>query len=184
LEATVVKYGKYEIKNVKVNDDMSRETICFSLDLYVEGKKFALVSNEGRGGCHRTVSHPPFTDNDIARVEQEMAQDEFLMDDAKHELFDTAVTTLILLKDAAKDVQKFTKSKAAYIDGDKVYSSGYKSGKAPDEALFASIRAQYPGASILNTMSIEGAAVEYAKAQRRQYEAEMAADPLPGVPRI
>ncbi|MDW9478938.1 hypothetical protein GOB57_09620 [Sinorhizobium meliloti] len=50
----------------------------FSLDLYVDGKKFAAVSNDGRGGCHRTHPYPPFTRQDIDRVEQEMSKDEFL----------------------------------------------------------------------------------------------------------
>lgn len=179
-----MKYGKYEIKNVKVNDAMSEGTICFSLDLYVDGKKFAAVSNQGRGGCHRTVAYPPFTQRDIDRVEAEMAADEFLIDDAKYELFDTAVTSLMLLKDAVNDVKKFTKSKAAYLDGGELYTSGYKGGRAPDQALFDHILAQYPGITILNTMSVEAAAVEFVKFQRRKLEAEMAANPLPGVPRI
>ncbi len=179
-----MKYGKYEIKNVKVNDAMSEETTCFSLDLYVDGKKFAAVSNQGRGGCHRTVAYPPFTQRDIDRVEQEMAQDEFLVEDAKFELFDTAVTSLMLLKDAEKDVKKFTKSKAAYIDGDNIYTSGYRGGRAPDQALFDHVLAQNPGVTVLNTMSDEDAAVALVKLQRRQLEAEMAANPLPSVPRM
>lgn len=178
-----MKYGKYEIKKVSVNDAMSEETICFSLDLYVDGKKFAAVSNDGRGGSHRTHAYPPFTRNDIDRVEQEMAQDEFLIDDAKFELFDTAVTTLLLLKDAAADVKRHSKSKAVYVDGDNLYTEGYRGGRVPDEALFARIRAQYPGATILNTMTVEASAVEFLKMQRRQLEAERVADPLPGVPR-
>lgn len=184
IGGNVVKYGKYEIKNVKVNDAMSEGTICFSLDLHVDGKKFAAVSNQGRGGCHRTVAYPPFTQRDIDRVEQEMSQDEFLIDDAKFELFDTAVTTLLLLKDAEKDVKKFTKSKAAYIDGDNVYTTGYRGGRAPDQALFDHVLAQHPGVTILNTMSVEAAAVEFVKFERRKLEAEMEANPLPGVPRI
>lgn len=178
-----MKYGKYEIKSVKVNDAMSEETTCFSLDLYVDGKKFAAVSNDGRGGCHRTHPYPPFTRNDIDRVEQEMAQDEFLIDDAKFEFFDTAVTTLIVLRDAAAAIKKHSKSKAVYVDGDNLYTNAYRDRRPPDETLFASIRAQYPGATILNTMTVEASAVEYVKMQRRQLEAEMAANPLPGVPR-
>ncbi|MCV9963571.1 hypothetical protein OIU34_16835 [Pararhizobium sp. BT-229] len=178
-----MKYGKYEIKKVSVNDAMSRETICFSLDLYVDGKKFAAVSNDGRGGCHRTHVYQPFTQDDLARVEKEMSEDEFLIDDATFELFDTAVTSLLLLKDAAADVKKHSKSKAVYVDGDNLYTEGYRGGRAPDEALFARIRAQYPGATILNTMTVEASAVEFVKMQRRQLEAEMAANPLPGVPR-
>ncbi|MDW9478939.1 hypothetical protein GOB57_09625 [Sinorhizobium meliloti] len=107
-----------------------------------------------------------------------------LVEDVAFERFDTAVTSLILLHDAAKDIKRLTKSKAAYVDGDDVYTSGYTDGSLPDEALFERIRAQYPGVTILNTMTLEASAVELVKAQRRKYEADLAADPLPGVPRV
>jgi hypothetical protein len=178
-----VKYGKYEIKKVSVNNAMSEETTCFTLDLYVDGKKFAAVSNTGRGGAHRTHAYPPFTQNDIQAVEREMAQDEFLIDDAQYELFDTAVTTLLMLKDAASQVKKYIKSKAAYVDGNDLYTEGYRGGRLPDDALFARIRNQYPAAIILNTMTFEASAVEILKMQRRQAMAEHVANPLSGVPR-
>ncbi len=41
---------KAELKNVKVNNQLSEETICFSAALYVEGKKTALIQNRGHGG--------------------------------------------------------------------------------------------------------------------------------------
>tara|TARA_R110002167_G_scaffold52119_1_gene150808 strand:+ start:252 stop:749 length:498 start_codon:yes stop_codon:yes gene_type:complete len=41
-----------EIKAVKVHHDMSEETLCFSANLYVDGKKLCEISNRGCGGSH------------------------------------------------------------------------------------------------------------------------------------
>ena len=43
---------KIEVKAVKVHHDMSEETLCFSGNLYVDGKKICQISNRGHGGCH------------------------------------------------------------------------------------------------------------------------------------
>lgn len=41
---------KLELKNVKIHEDMSEETTCFSATLYVNGVKAAICSNRGCGG--------------------------------------------------------------------------------------------------------------------------------------
>ena len=43
---------KIEVKAVKVHHDMSEETLCFSANLYVDGKKLCEISNRGCGGSH------------------------------------------------------------------------------------------------------------------------------------
>jgi hypothetical protein len=40
------------LKNVKVNETLSEETICFSADVYEAGKLVAHVSNHGHGGSN------------------------------------------------------------------------------------------------------------------------------------
>ena len=40
---------KLELKNVKIHDDMSEETICFSARLYIDGKFSAICKNSGMG---------------------------------------------------------------------------------------------------------------------------------------
>lgn len=42
---------KLELKNAKINEAFSEETLMFKADLYVNGKKVAYASNDGRGGC-------------------------------------------------------------------------------------------------------------------------------------
>jgi hypothetical protein len=43
---------KIELKNVKIAAFASEETTCFQAALWIDGKKAATVSNEGRGGCN------------------------------------------------------------------------------------------------------------------------------------
>ena len=40
---------KLEMKNVKVYDSMSEETICFEGNLYADGRKVGRVENSGKG---------------------------------------------------------------------------------------------------------------------------------------
>ena len=42
---------KLELKNVKINEAFSEETLMFMADLFVDGKKVAYASNDGHGGC-------------------------------------------------------------------------------------------------------------------------------------
>lgn len=47
----VVRPYNLELKNVKYAAFASEETHCFSATLYVNGKRFCEVSNDGHGGC-------------------------------------------------------------------------------------------------------------------------------------
>lgn len=42
---------KLQLKKIKIYDELSDETICFTAELYADGKKVATVKNDGRGGC-------------------------------------------------------------------------------------------------------------------------------------
>ena len=49
IELTIAGYT-FSLKNLKVHDDMSEETTCFSADLVCNGKVIAYCSNDGQGG--------------------------------------------------------------------------------------------------------------------------------------
>ena len=51
---------KLELKNIKHTAWASEETHCYQASLYVDGKPFAIVSNDGHGGCDRDYAHPKF----------------------------------------------------------------------------------------------------------------------------
>jgi len=166
-----MKYGKYEIKNVKHMKTLSEETECFSLDLYVDGKKFANVSNRGQGGCNNTYTCDPFTQDDLERVTNEMKSDKFLVD-SDFEHFDTAVATMFSMWSAAKDITSGCKKKALYLlDGD-LFSKGYKNKAAPDQRLFDHVKSQHPDAVILNGMDVAEAAKLLVLAERAKIDAE------------
>jgi hypothetical protein len=48
--ATKVKIQKVELKSIKVHMDVSEETICYSANIYINGKKVGSIDNSGRGG--------------------------------------------------------------------------------------------------------------------------------------
>jgi hypothetical protein len=41
---------KLQLKKIKLYNELSEETICFTAELYADGKKVATVKNDGRGG--------------------------------------------------------------------------------------------------------------------------------------
>ena len=48
---------KLSLKNIKYSEHASQETNNFVAELYVDGKPFALVHNEGTGGCDMHHKH-------------------------------------------------------------------------------------------------------------------------------
>lgn len=47
---------KLQLKRVKIYDELSDETICFTAELYADGKKVATARNDGRGGSTDVIS--------------------------------------------------------------------------------------------------------------------------------
>jgi hypothetical protein len=54
---------KIELKAIKYSDFASHETNCYTAKIYIDGKVFAYVSNDGRGGCDDV--YPPDNCPDI-----------------------------------------------------------------------------------------------------------------------
>lgn len=176
-----MKYKNYEIKNVTHVQAMTRETNCFSLTLYVDGKKFAEVSNNGHGGSDNIYPVSPYTQRDIDRVEEEMSNDDFLVS-CEFEKFESAVSTLLLLHYTEKELKKLSKTNVAILDDGVVKYFGYKGSKeAPSEELFAQVEKDYPDAIILNKMDIREAAVMVVKADREKNAKNDEELPAPGM---
>ena len=49
-----------EMKAIKFSEWASEETYCYQANVYLDGKPFSLVSNDGHGGCDRDYSHNKF----------------------------------------------------------------------------------------------------------------------------
>ena len=66
---------KIELKNIKFAEFASQETACYQGTLYVDGKRFANVSNEGHGGCDSQEPIKPYTYKDIRKLEETIAKE-------------------------------------------------------------------------------------------------------------
>ena len=53
---------KLELKNIKHSEFASHETFCYEANLYVDGKPFAYVRNDGQGGSDHFEHDPRFKD--------------------------------------------------------------------------------------------------------------------------
>ena len=59
-----------ELKNIQINKSFSEETICFTADIYVNGKKTGYARNDGRGGCtYYSSYHKPNNEHDLRQAE-------------------------------------------------------------------------------------------------------------------
>jgi hypothetical protein len=167
-----MKYDRYEIQKVQHLKGMSEETECFSLDLVVDGKKFAHVGNDGHGGCHRVHAYPPFSHKDVEAVTEDMKKDKFLVNfDFGFEQFDTAVSSMLSLWMAEKELKRLFKTKAVFAKGNEIYHMGYKGKTAPDQRLYDSVKQKHPEATILNAMDITEAAKVMVNTERAMFDA-------------
>ena len=57
------------LKNLKVLESLSEETLCFSADLYENGKLLAHISNRGHGGCNDIRPAEGLTYKDVAHID-------------------------------------------------------------------------------------------------------------------
>jgi hypothetical protein len=61
-----------ELKNIKIVNALSDETICYTASLYLDGKKIADLSNRGCGGC----DEQNFKDRAVERLVHSYFQDQ------------------------------------------------------------------------------------------------------------
>ena len=66
---------KIELKNIKYAAFASEETNCYEATLYVDGKRFAIVSNSGHGGADMQDPISPFTYKDLAQLQKTIAEE-------------------------------------------------------------------------------------------------------------
>lgn len=111
---TTVKAMKIEIKNVKIHDELSDETTCFSATLYINGKRAAAVTNRGGGGPHeygfkdRKLETEFFAWAEAQSAEYDIEKADQLVDDLIHKFDERRLyrgtcrrTTLFKLKGEA-----------------------------------------------------------------------------------
>lgn len=152
-----MKYGRYEVRNVKNSVANAGDTACFSATLFVDGERFATVANDGWNGGHDVEPIAPFGWADIREEGRRMGEDHFLIDQP-FENFDAAVLTLLELHAAGETIQRHMKTKVVFIENDEYHTAG-RGRSQPSEADIARVKRDHPDATILNEMDIPAAAV-------------------------
>ena len=137
---------KLELKNVKHSEFASHETFCYEANLYVDGKPFAYVSNDGKGGSDRFDHDPRFKDLGIWKAVylnlKRFCASEYAWESLSGEMVDgtieTACSSLMTDHLIRKDLNKALR-KPCYLDGNQIVS--YKvSSKRPN--VFDQLRRQ------------------------------------------
>lgn len=102
-----------ELKNVKVHQDVSEETTCFSATVYAAGKKVGVVSNDGRGGSHRYH----WTDRDLGAKLEAWAETQ--PTEFEFEKLDQLVSDLVERAEVLKQLKRWTAKGTAFrLKGD------------------------------------------------------------------
>lgn len=176
---------KIELKSIKVNKALSQGTACYSATLIIDGKKIAVIGNEGRGGCDRIIqpvkgvtyreANEAYENADAAikagpkYVFPSFGED----DDEKREMdncLEFVCADLIGKFEVEKALKSLLNSKVAYFKdglpeegaGAPLYSFKLKV-KTDDyrRQIIDHIRSKSPNAYILNEQSFEDALIAY-----------------------
>ena len=136
---------KLELKNIKHSEFASHETFCYEANLYVNGKPFAHVSNDGQGSADYLYRDDRFLDGEAwnkcyALVKIHCA-DKFrweLGDGWREGTIETACHELMTDYLIRKDLNKALKE-PCYLDGNQIVSYNVSS-KRPN--IFDQLRRQ------------------------------------------
>jgi hypothetical protein len=144
-----MKYGRFEIKNVRHEKQKSSENECFSLDLWVDGRKAVTVWNDGFDVAHSIELHD-ISEADLRDLERLMAEDSFLAYDRGITRFDNAVLALLELHDFTQTVARKSKEQVVYVGNDVLCSYGKAGRRGVPTSLIDTVRREHPQAVILN----------------------------------
>lgn len=163
-----MSFEAYDLKNYRSIAAMSEETECFTADLWVDGKKFAHVSNDGRGGCDRFQPYPPHTMADERALSARLVAEN---PGSRH--FDgsgSAVESLTMILKTRTDLIKKMRTAVVFIDGTDVMTLKTRDKTAPDQRHFDHVLQAHPGSRILNQMDVNEASVAWVDAEFASFD--------------
>jgi hypothetical protein len=152
------------IKNLKVAEFASHETLCFKCTVYVDGKRAFTAENQGQGGCN---FYHPVKGQTYAIVKKAEAYAATVETEFDFEQLDILLDGLISTGQIENDVKKILK-KVAFFDGTNI-----RTFKAPANQLGLKgepstyrdlIAKKYPTAIILNDLPLDEAVALYRSA--------------------
>jgi hypothetical protein len=150
---------KIEVKKISHNARLSEETMCFSADLYVDGKNIGSVGNRGHGGCNDFNVYG--ADN---RALMQKAE-EFCKGLPPVNSYDMVlpmdleffVTLLVSREISRKEFTRLCKTKVVFEKGDEIYTASVPKGKTPDENYCVGYQNHFPEAKVLNFLPLNDA---------------------------
>lgn len=144
-----------QLKNLKIHDDISEETVCFSATIVIDGKVVGEVRNSGKGGCNDYRFEPGMKKVFDAAVERYKAE---CNPKFKHEFDDQMVDEVMEEQSLEKDMKTKTlfKHKGQLFTFNGLYSP----------AVREHLLKEYPGAKFLNKEFAPQGEVEKKKLQR------------------
>ena len=157
---------RIELKSLKVHEDVSEETLCYSAIIAVDGVSAIHATNDGHGGCdmYSSAFGPPdgrkMYDEAMAKIEAYVktlpAKACNLFPDGLPYDMELLVGDLIAAEQQKKDFKKFVRSlskKIYLIDDGKLYTI---KGECTT-SLHAKLNAKYPGSTTLNVLPADAA---------------------------
>ncbi len=153
---------KVELKNIKIVQALSEETLCFTAVAYVDGIKTFYVSNRGHGGCHE------YTEVDCkaetrARFDAVDAWAKSLPPEHHNGMefprdLDCVIDDLVIEHELRQILKRMTKGKIAFIRNNKLWTQTLRN-PDPNYMGFAieTFKAKNPEAQVLNDMPEEDA---------------------------
>lgn len=159
---------KLELKNIQHAAFASEETNCYEATLYVDGKRFATVGNEGRGGADRVhpvegATNATAFHAKLAEINAWLAANHPGIDMSEYgkepipcdlELWCGEQVNIFL---ASKELKRRIKRKVMLVEDGKVYEVKLD----PSAANLARVQAKYPTAKILNALPFDAALALY-----------------------
>lgn len=173
-----------EMKAVKLAQFKSRETYCYDATVYLDGKPFAMVGNDGNGGCDYQHEHPKFKgefyatlkklDEEFAKLPNTEVGKFKNVPEGFEQTFDRWCNEQVGLYEVDKEIKRILKNnivaqiisdgldKNRKIEGG-VYTDElpslsvvqWRKGKLPEKDLRAYVLRQHPDAKFVNDMPIE-----------------------------
>jgi hypothetical protein len=137
---------------------MSQGTPCYTGNLFLEGKPFAILSNTGRGGADRYDQHPkcklePKAWGDTFRAIEKYIEEKEKDLDGSTLNIETWAHLQVDIFDASKSLKRLLKKHTLFIEKGVLNQSS-----APSSVVSnTKIRVLHPNAKVLNTMEFDEA---------------------------
>jgi len=151
---------KIELKAIKICKWASQETLCYTANVYIDGKKAFTAENDGHGGSdnYRDYKNGTIVDKAAQWVASQNT-DEDIKDWSNVTLLELYIGDLLNDHIFKKDIKRQLKRVTVFEDG-KIYQ--YKN--EFNQALIPSLKRQIPNGVILNTLPLDEVRKYYEKA--------------------